>query len=83
MKGSDSELGDMREISNNLMSLASLLNGRNVYQSVVGAKIKASCIICDTAILVFSSSYHLCSLVKSLQPRRKYMLSLVLRRRDS
>jgi hypothetical protein len=82
MKGGESELVNMSEINNNVMMLASLVRNEAIdksnerpvmrtHHSVVGAKIKASCIVSETAILVFSSSYHLCSLVKRLNANRK------------
>jgi len=70
VKGSDSFLGSMRDINNNVMFLASLLETdatqAKAYHGVVCARIKASCIIAPKAILVFSGSLHLCSLVKSV-----------------
>jgi len=89
MKGGESELANMNEINNNIMILASLLRdtdaNRNddnsarmrTHHSVVGAKIKASCIVSETAVIIFSSSLHLCSLVKRLNATKKvYSVSL-------
>ena len=47
------------------------------HHSIVGAKIKASCIVASKVILVFSASFHLCSLVQRLNPDKKvYSVSL-------
>lgn len=77
LKGAPSQLTDMRTINNNVMTLASLLEcddddpENNCYQTVVCSQVRASAIISDKVVLVFSPSLHLASLVKKLSPSRK------------
>jgi hypothetical protein len=76
IKGYESQLTDMKVINYNVMFLASLLESTDMdrvrpYHSVVGARIRASCIISERSILVFSSSLHLCSYVKRLSQGKK------------
>lgn len=85
MKRTESALSDMKTIANNVMNIAALLETSDTdktrpYHAVVASHIKASCIVSEKAVVVFSPSLHLASLAKVATSRaggrRVYSVSL-------
>jgi hypothetical protein len=82
---SESSLVDMSQINNVIMKIVSLLgvdpqrDNRDVIHTTANTKIKASCIVSNSVIIVFSASFHLCSLVKA-ENKNKRVLSVSLSR---